>query len=67
MRFSKYILTILFITGTLGAYAQAADTAFTLQKCLDIAVKNNLQVKQSGINAESARIDLRQSRENLLP
>jgi len=67
MRFSKYILTLLFITGTLGAYAQAADTAFTLQKCLDIAVKNNLQVKQSGINAESARIDLRQSRENLLP
>ena len=67
MRFSKYILTLLFITGTLGVYAQAADTAFTLQKCLDIAVKNNLQVKQSGINAESARIDLRQSRENLLP
>ncbi|HTK18978.1 MAG TPA: TolC family protein [Mucilaginibacter sp.] len=67
MRFSKYILTLLFITGTLGVYAQAADTAFTLQKCLDIAVKNNLQVKQSGINAESARIDLRQSKENLLP
>jgi len=67
MRFSKYILTLLFITGTLGVYAQSADTAFTLQKCLDIAVKNNLQVKQSGINAESARIDLRQSRENLLP
>jgi outer membrane protein len=67
MRFSKYILTLLFITGTLGVYAQVADTAFTLQKCLDIAVKNNLQVKQSGINAESARIDLRQSRENLLP
>ncbi len=67
MRFSKYILTLLFITGTLGVYAQAPDTAFTLQKCLDIAVKNNLQVKQSGINAESARIDLRQSRENLLP
>jgi len=67
MRFSKYILTILFITGTIGVYAQVADTAFTLQKCLDIAVKNNLQVKQSGINAESARIDLRQSRENLLP
>jgi len=67
MRFSKYILTLLFITGTIYVNAQVTDTSFTLQKCLDIAVKNNLQVKQSGITAESARIDLRQSRENLLP
>jgi len=67
MRFSKYILTLLFITGTIYVKAQVTDTSFTLQKCLDIAVKNNLQVKQSGITAESARIDLRQSRENLLP
>ena len=69
MRFSKYILTLFFITGSILANAQGADTTamFSLQKCLDIAVKNNLQVKQSGLNAESARIDLRQSKENLLP
>jgi len=69
MRFSKYILILLFTTGSILADAQGVDTGtmFSLQKCLDIAVKNNLQVKQSGLNAESARIDLRQSRENLLP
>jgi len=67
MRFSKYILTILFITGSIWANAQDTDTSFTLQKCLDIAIKNNLQVKQSNANADLARIDYRQSIENLLP
>ncbi|MBV8390167.1 MAG: TolC family protein [Mucilaginibacter sp.] len=68
MRLSKYILTLFFITGAIFANAQVAtDTAFSLQKCLDIAIKNNLQVKQSNTTAESAKIDLRQSKENLLP
>jgi outer membrane protein len=67
MRFNKYILTLLFITTTILANAQTADTLFTLQKCLDIAIKNNLQVKQSNTNAELARIDYRQAIENLLP
>lgn len=67
MRFSKYILTLLFITGSIWANAQDTDTSFTLQKCLDIAIKNNLQVKQNNTNAELARIDYRQSIENLLP
>ena len=67
MRFSKYILTFLFITGSIAVNAQGADTSFTLQKCLDIAIKNNLQVKQSNTNAELARIDYRQAIENLLP
>lgn len=67
MRFSKYILTLLFITGAILANAQGTDTSFTLQKCLDIAIKNNLQVKQSNTNAELARIDYRQAIENLMP
>ncbi len=69
MRFNKYILTLLFITCSILARAQKTDTStlLTLQSCLDIAVKNNLQVKQSNTSAELARIDLRQSKENLLP
>ncbi|MDB5152215.1 MAG: outer rane channel protein, partial [Mucilaginibacter sp.] len=69
MRFNKYILTLLFITCSILARAQKTDTStlLTLQRCLDIAVKNNLQVKQSNTGAELARIDLRQSKENLLP
>lgn len=69
MRFSKYILTFLFITCGILAHAQQTDTStlLTLQKCLDIAVKNNLQVKQSGLTVQSAHIDLMQAKENLLP
>jgi outer membrane protein len=69
MRFSRYILALLFITGSIISRAQQTDTTnlLTLQKVLDIAVKNNLQVKQSLTNEELAHINLRQSKENLLP
>jgi outer membrane protein len=69
MRFSKYILAIILITSTILAYGQKSDSTkmFTLQQCLDIAIKNNLQVKQGNTNAELAQIDYRQAIENLLP
>ncbi len=68
MRFSRYILTFLFFAGAALAHAQQThgDT-LTLQQCLDIAVKNNLQVKQSDLTAQSAHIDVLQAKENLLP
>jgi len=66
MQPGKYILTILFTISAVLANAQKNDT-LSLQKCLDIAVKNNLQVKQTGLNMESDRINFQQSRENLLP
>lgn len=46
---------------------QITDTVLTLQQCLDIAVKNNLQVKQSEVQMEASRIYWQQARENLLP
>src|SRR6202012_5636721 len=69
MRFSKFILTLFLISGSIITYAQKIDTGslFTLQKCLDIAIKNNLQVKQTDANAQLARVDYRQAIENLLP
>ncbi|MFM7329450.1 MAG: TolC family protein, partial [Bacteroidota bacterium] len=39
----------------------------TLQECIDIALQNNLQVKQGYFNLKSAEISLRQSRMSLLP
>src|ERR1700761_7346491 len=69
MRFSKYILAIILISSTVLTYGQKIDSnkTFTLQQCLDIAIKNNLQVKQSNTNAELAHVDYRQAIENLLP
>jgi len=66
MRFSKYFLTILFLACSILAHAQK-DTVLTLQQCLDIAIKNNLNVKQFDLTMEQDRIGLNQAKENLLP
>jgi outer membrane protein len=57
----------MLLTSGVIAYGQKTDTVLTLRQCLDIAIKNNLQVRQSDRNAQSAGIDLRQAKENLLP
>lgn len=66
-RITKYFLTFILLLGSIFAFGQNTDTVLTLQQCLDIAIKSNLQVKQSFTTAESARIDYRQAIENLLP
>ena len=67
MRFSKYFLTLLFIAGGFIAHAQQKDTLLTLQQCLDIAIKNNLIVKQDSLTAQQARIGFVQAKDNLIP
>lgn len=49
--------------------AQDAENAeqWTLQNCVDYAVKNNIQVKQSGLNVALDRANLTQSKADLLP
>jgi outer membrane protein len=66
MRSIKYILTLLFISCVILAHAQQ-DTVLTLQKCVDIAIKNNLTVKQDSLTTQQARIAFAQSKENLIP
>ncbi|HEY5328209.1 MAG TPA: TolC family protein [Mucilaginibacter sp.] len=66
MRFNKYFLTLLFLVCSILAQAQT-DTLLTLRQCLDIAIKNNLQVQQSSVTAEQARIGLIQAKDNLIP
>src|ERR1700744_6072367 len=66
MSFRKYIIIVVLLVTCGKVYAQQ-DSTFTIQQCLDIAIKNNLQVKQSNTNAQLAHIDYRQAIENLLP
>ena len=65
MRFSKYFLTLLFLT--VCALAQAQQQTLTLQQCLDIAIRNNLTVKQDSITAQEQRIDFLQAKDNMIP
>lgn len=67
IRFNKYLITLILLSSSVFAFGQQADTVLTLQQCLDIAIKNNLSVRQAGRSSQSAGIDLFQAKENLLP
>jgi outer membrane protein len=66
MSFRKYIIVVVLLIACSTVYAQQ-DSTFTIQQCLDIAIKNNLQVKQSDANSRLAGIDFRQAKENIIP
>ena len=58
-------LTILFLfVANVDAYSQRV---LSLKQVVDTALKNNLELKQSEILMESAGIDWRQAKANLLP
>jgi outer membrane protein len=63
-------LLVLFATLALKMNAQTASTvnqAMTLEQCIDYALKNNIQIKQSELNTELSQVNLTQSKANLLP
>ncbi|HEY0898330.1 MAG TPA: TolC family protein, partial [Sphingobacteriaceae bacterium] len=62
------ILVCAFLASTCVALGQDKGTPLlTLQQSVDIALANNLEVKQSELQSESASILLKQSRRDLLP
>ena len=71
MKINKlYIILILFLLNNLSVAAQEAiKTAqpMTLEACIDYALRNNIQIKQSELNTEMSQLSLNQSRANLLP
>lgn len=65
MNYLKYLfIGLIFFANR--SYSQT-DTLYTLPQCIDIAIKNNLDVKQSELKMEQDRIYWKQARENLLP
>jgi len=68
----KIVILLTFISFAAANKIIAQDTTvvngiYTLQQCIEIAFKNNTDVKQAGFQAESARIDYNQSKANMLP
>lgn len=67
--------TILIVTTRVSAQDTTAgnqDTSsvnnvFTLQQCVDIAFKNNADVKMAELSAEAAKINYNQAKANMLP
>ncbi|MEO8770316.1 MAG: TolC family protein [Ferruginibacter sp.] len=40
---------------------------YSLQQCIDTALANNIQVKQSGLLTDEAKVNLKQAKANMLP
>lgn len=59
------VLGIAIVFFSLSAAAQ--EKKMSLQQCIDTALKNNIQVKQTGLQSDAALINLQQAKENLLP
>lgn len=58
------IIPFLFVLTTFTSYSQ---DKFTLQQCVDYAMKNNVSVKQSDVQARLSAITLNQSTKALYP
>lgn len=68
MFFKKISLLLLFLSISVLVKAQTQlDSVLTLAQCVDIAIKNNIDVKKSETQMERDRINWQQARENLLP
>jgi outer membrane protein len=66
----KIISILLILIAFIKTNAQDspfADNIYTLQQCVETAFKNNADVKQAELLAESARLNYNQSKANFLP
>jgi len=60
----KYLTILFLFVANVNAYSQRV---FSLKQVVDTVLRNNLDLKQSEILMESAGIDWRQAKANLLP
>ncbi|THU34842.1 TolC family protein [Niastella caeni] len=61
------IFSIALITYMDGWSQSITGRPLSLQECVQTAINNNLDVKQSGLSMERAAVNWRQSKANLLP
>jgi outer membrane protein len=64
-RILNLLLLLLSSPGIL--LAQSADNTLSLQEAIETGLRNNIQVRQSNIRAEAARVNYSQAKANLLP
>lgn len=67
MSFRKYIIIALLFAFVAKTNAQQKLITYTLQQCVDSAIKNNLDVKKSEFQMEQDKIYWKQQKENMLP
>lgn len=68
--FRKFFLgfiTFLLMINFAVAQTDTTATKFTLQQCIDLALKNNATVQHSQIASETQKVSLERARGNMLP
>lgn len=65
MKMKKLFFTVTVLI--IGSSLYAQQKAYTLKQCVETAVANNLQVKQSGLDKDAAEVNYRQAKNNRLP
>jgi len=58
---------LLFSILVLGAGSVLAQQVWTLEQCIAYALENNIQIKQSRLQSETAKINLKQSKLDFAP
>ncbi len=65
---NKFLFFILVFSGTLAqAQESTSPKLWTLEECIDYALKNNISIQQTQLNTDVSKINLTQSEGNLLP
>jgi outer membrane protein len=72
MQTRKFSFLFLILAAFSGFVSKSQDSlavggALTLQQCVDIAIKNNLQVNQSNLQMQTNGVYYKQAKDNLLP
>jgi outer membrane protein len=58
---------VLFFSLSLGFYSQAQTKKWTIQECVDYALKNNISIKQTDLDAKATAISKKDAIGNFLP
>jgi outer membrane protein len=61
------ILLLLIVSIAISNNAAAQQRVWSLEDCINYAIENNIQIKQTELNIESVEADLLQSKLSLLP
>ena len=63
----KYLIVSLVLGLSFSIQAQTVDKVWSLQECIEYALENNLDIRQSFLDVESSSVNLKQARFGLLP
>ena len=66
-RCAEVVVLIILFTNYNGYTQQNTDSVFSLKQCVDLAIANNIQVKQTELQTQTDNLAFKQAKNNRLP